>query len=143
MRTEIGSAEAPIRAPAGHGMRPVVSALLRYGVILSAATIILGLVLLLFQVGLQAFISIPRVPAAESTDLTSVRAVLSQLLPPVPQAVMDAGILLLIATPVLTVGASVVSFAIEGDRLYALIAAVVFAMLIIGFTVGRGTTGAG
>ncbi|HLW60669.1 MAG TPA: DUF1634 domain-containing protein [bacterium] len=141
MRMAGGSGGVPNDEPAEHGMRPVVSALLRYGVILSAATIVLGLLLLLAQAGPQALISIPRVPTAESTDLTSVHAVLSQLLPPVPQAVMDAGILLLIATPVLTVGASVVSFAIERDWLYTLIAAIVFVMLIIGFTVGRGAGG--
>ena len=143
MRTEIDRAGVGGAAPDESGMRPVVSALLRYGVIVSALVIILGLVLLLAQVGLTAFVSIPRIQNPESTDLTSLRAVLRQLLPPEPQAVMDAGILLLIATPVLTVGASAISFALEGDWLYVVITTFVFAMLILGFTAIRVGAGGG
>lgn len=119
------------------GLRPMVSAFLRYGVLLAAAVIAVGLVLLLVQVGPGAFVSMPRIRTPEaSTDLTSLRAVFHELLPPVPEAVMDAGVLLLIATPALTVGASMIAFAVEGDRLYAGIAGFVFAMLILGFTLG-------
>jgi len=108
-------------------------------VLLAAAAILAGLVLLLIQVGPRAFVSMPRLNAPEAgTDLTSLRVILRELLPPEPQAVMEAGILLLIATPVVTVGASAVAFALEHDWLYALIATSVFAMLILGFALGRG-----
>ncbi len=121
------------------GLRPVTSALLRYGVLLAAAVILAGLLLLLIQVGPRAFVSMPRLRAPEAgTDLTSLQAVLRELLPPKPRAVMETGILLLIATPVVTVGASAVAFALERDWLYALIATGVFAMLILGFALGRG-----
>ncbi len=137
MRNERGRPEGG--EPGDAGLRPVTSALLRYGVLLAAAAILAGLLLLLVQVGPKAFVSMPRLNAPEAgTDLTSLRAVLRELLPPVPQAVMEAGILLLIATPVVTVGASAVAFALERDWLYAVIATSVFAMLILGFALGRG-----
>jgi uncharacterized membrane protein len=125
------------------GLRPMVSAFLRYGVLLAAVVILIGLVLSVIQVGFKTFVSMPRVRVAEvNTDLTSLRAVLRELLPPVPEAVMDAGVLLLIATPVLTVGASTIMFAIEKDWLYVAISGFVFAVLILGFVLGgRGALG--
>lgn len=124
--------------PDGAGLRPVVSALLRYGVLVSAFAILAGLLLLLIQVGPRAFVSMPRIRAPEATDLTSLRAVLRELLPPEPQAVLEAGVLMLIATPVLTVGASAVVFALERDWLYVAISSGVFALLVLGFALGRG-----
>lgn len=120
------------------GLRPIVAALLRYGVLASAFAMIAGLLLLLIQVGPGAFVSMPRIRAPEDTDLTSLRAVLYDLLPPTPQAVMEAGVLMLIVTPVLTVGTSAVAFALERDWLYAVLSGCVFAILILGFVLGRG-----
>ncbi len=125
------------------GLRPMVSAFLRYGVLLAAVVIAIGLMLSVIQVGFKTFVSMPRARVPEaSTDLTSLRAVFRELLPPVPEAVMDAGVLLLIATPVLTVGASTIMFAIERDWLYVAISGFVFAVLILGFVLGgRGALG--
>lgn len=47
-----------------------------------------------------------------------------------PFAIAQAGLLVLLATPVLRVAASLVAFAFEGDRLYAAITAVVLAILL-------------
>jgi uncharacterized membrane protein len=126
-----------LEQPVESGLRPAVSAVLRYGVLLATFVIVIGLVMLLLQVGPGAFVSMPRVRVPDvSTDLISLRAVLRDLVPPVPEAVMDAGVLLLIATPVLTVGASTIAFAIEGDWLYVVISGIVFLTLIIGFVLG-------
>ena len=46
------------------------------------------------------------------------------------------GLLLLIATPVARVAFSIVAFALEGDRLYVAITAVVLALLVLSFAVG-------
>jgi uncharacterized membrane protein len=128
---------------ADSGLRPMVAAFLRYGVLLAAAVIIIGLVLSFVQVGFKVFVSMPRVRAPEvSTDLTTLRSVFRELLPPVPEAVMEAGVLLLIATPVLTVGAATIMFAVEKDWMYVAISGFVFAMLILGFVLG-GRSGLG
>ncbi|HET9000698.1 MAG TPA: DUF1634 domain-containing protein [bacterium] len=125
------------------GLRPMVSAVLRYGVLLAAVVIVIGLVLSVIQVGFKTFVSMPRVRVPEvSTDLTSLRAVFRELLPPIPEGLMDAGVLLLIATPVLTVGASTIMFAVERDWLYVAISGFVFVVLILGFVLGgRGALG--
>lgn len=120
------------------GPRPVVSAFLRYGVLISAIVIVLGLGLMLVRRGPDTFLYMPSVRAPESTDMNSLRAILRDLLPPRSQAVIEAGILLLIVTPVLSVGTAAVAFAIEGDWLYFLIAAFVFAVLLLGFALGGG-----
>jgi uncharacterized membrane protein len=128
---------------ADSGLRPMVAAFLRYGVLLAAAVIVIGLVLSFVQVGFKAFVSMPRVRTPEvSTDLTTLRSVFRELLPPVPEAVMEAGVLLLIATPVLTVGAATIMFAVEKDWMYVAISGFVFAMLILGFVLG-GRSGLG
>jgi len=125
------------------GPRLLVSSMLRYGVLLASLVIVGGLVFLLFQVGPRAFVSMPRTSISESTDLTSIRAVVRELLPPEPEAVIEAGILLLIVTPVLTVGATAIAFAMERDWLYVAITTFVFAMLLLGFALGRATSPGG
>jgi len=124
--------------PAHSGIHPAVGAVLRYGVLLAALVIVVGLVMLFAQVGPKAFVSMPRALAPEATDLTSIRAIYRELLPPEPEAVMEAGVILLIATPALTVGASAIAFALEGDWLYVGIAGFVLLMLVLGFVLGHG-----
>ena len=120
------------------GLRPIVSTLLRYGVLMATLVVTVGMILLLIQVGPKAFVSMPQIRSPEAgTDLTSLRAILQELVPPEPEAVMDTGVLLLVATPVLTVGASVIAFAFEGDRLYVVISGLVFALLLLAFGIGR------
>ena len=75
---------------------------------------------------------------APADDNGTMRAVLRELVPPEPEAVMDAGILLLIATPAVTVGTAAISFALEKDWLYVGITTFVFAMLMLGFAIGGG-----
>jgi len=52
------------------------------------------------------------------------------------QAVIVSGLLLLIATPVLRVAASVAAFALERDRAFAAIAAAVLLLLLASFALG-------
>ena len=50
---------------------------------------------------------------------------------------MALGLLLLIATPILRVAVSLVGFALERDRTYAVISAGVLIVLLISFLLGR------
>ena len=119
------------------GTRPVVSAFLRYGVMISAIVLIAGLGLLLVRRGFHAFVFMPTVRAPENINLNSLRAILHQLLPPTSEAVLESGSLLLLVMPVFAVGTSAISFAIEGGWLYFVIAALVFVVLTLGFAIGR------
>ncbi len=97
--------------------RDLVSGVLIVGVVVSAALITLG-----FGTSLAAGWegSLRGLPAAASapTDFSTVPGGLLELR---PIAFAQAGLLVLVATPVLRVLASVVAFALEGDRLYAAI----------------------
>ena len=143
MKTGLGQVARTGAPGADMGPRVLVSSMLRYGVLLASLVIVGGLVFLLIQVGPRAFVSMPRTSISESTDLTSIRAVVRELLPPEPEAVIEAGILLLIVTPVLTVGATAIAFAMERDWQYVAITTFVFAMLLLGFAIGRGSSHGG
>jgi uncharacterized membrane protein len=68
------------------------------------------------------------------TDFGSLAAALGALR---PVGLAQLGLLVLVATPVVRVGASVAAFALEGDRLYAAITLVVLAILLTSLFVVR------
>jgi uncharacterized membrane protein len=81
-----------------------ISWLLRVGVLLSAALIMIGMI--------------------------------AQLAGGSGRAIITAGLLVLIATPVARVAFSIVIFAREGDRIYVAITSTVLLILLFGFAVG-------
>ena len=107
----------------------VISKTLRAGVALSGAITCLGLVLFLVT-GNSGY-------PGESFP-TSVVEILRGLENLKPYAVMLSGLFLLILTPVLRVGVSIVTFVKEKDYMYAAITATVFIILIISFLLGKG-----
>jgi uncharacterized membrane protein len=52
-------------------------------------------------------------------------------------SIVVLGILLLIATPVVRVGVSIFAFIYQRDRLYTLITATVFCLLLLSFVLGK------
>lgn len=109
----------------------VIGWILRGGVTLSAAIILTGLLLLLFHPGGLS----GHVPG---TFPSTVDQVWSGILNLQPQAVIALGLLLLIATPVITVTTSAVAFAVERDRRYVLISLIVLAILLTSLLIGKG-----
>jgi uncharacterized membrane protein len=107
----------------------VIGWILRGGATLSAAIVLIGMLLLhpgdLSGTSLQVF---PHTVDQVWTGLLALQ----------PQAVITAGLMLLLATPVMTVTAAVVAFALERDRRYVVIALVVLAILITSFLIGKG-----
>jgi uncharacterized membrane protein len=108
----------------------VIGALLRTGVLISAAVVLIGGVLYLIQYG--------RVPAHYET-FTSERAELRSIFQVVrgawhleSRAVIQFGLLLLVATPVARVLFSAVAFWLERDRLYVGVTLIVLAILLYG-----------
>lgn len=55
-----------------------------------------------------------------------------------PQAMMITGLLLLVTTPVFSVTAAAVAFALERDRLYVIIALAVLTILMTSLLFGKG-----
>lgn len=108
----------------------VIGWILRGGVIASAAITLLGLLLLLFRPGGLTGLSLDMFPH-------TLGDVWLGLLALHPQAIIVLGLLLLIATPVVTVTTSAIAFAVEHDRRFVVIALLVLAILITSFLLGK------
>ena len=110
----------------------VVSKLLISGVILSAVAVLTGAVGFLIVHGDAAadYRSFHGVPA----NLRSVPGILHAAATLDWRAVIQLGLLLLIATPVVRVGFSLVAFAMEKDRAYVVLTAGVLAILLYSLT---------
>ena len=109
-------------------MDVAIAALLRGGVIASVAVIVTGMVIT-FAHNPATMHSLRPVPRTIGDVARGVREGSGQ-------AVVMAGLLLLIATPVARVAFSVVVFAIEKDRLYVAITSAVLVLLLISFVTG-------
>ena len=111
-------------------MSELIGWILQGGIIISSAVICVGLVLALIHPGQLA-----------SKTLVfphTLADVWSGLLAGHPQSVIALGLLLLLATPVVRVAASIVAFALEHDRRYVVITTVVLLVLLLSFLLGRG-----
>ena len=117
----------------------LISNLLRFGVLASLVLIVGGTVLSLAHhseyltsgVSFQRFIeptdAVPHSLAGLATGLKAFSGT----------AIAVLGILLLIATPVVRVGVSIFAFIYQRDRLYTLITATVFCLLLLSFALGK------
>lgn len=108
----------------------VIGWILRSGVMASAVVTLLGLLLLLFRPGGLTSLRLGAFPH-------SLGDVWLGLLALHPQAIIALGLLLLIATPVVTVTTSAIAFAVERDRRFMVIALIVLAILLTSFLLGR------
>ncbi len=109
--------------------------LLRIGVLLSAAVVLVGGIFYLAYQGTH----IPhyRVFQGEPTGLRSVSGIIRDALGLQSQGVIQLGILILIATPIARVLFSVWAFSRERDRTYVLVTAGVFGLLLFSLLGGR------
>jgi uncharacterized membrane protein len=113
--------------------RIMVSTVLLVGVSVSAVLIAAGFVAAL-AVGWQGSLLGSAASSVPPTDFGDLPARLARL---EPLAVTQLGLLALLGTPVLRVAASVVGFALEGDRLYAAITLIVLSVLLTSILVVR------
>jgi uncharacterized membrane protein len=104
----------------------MVSYVLAIGVTVSGAVIALGFALALAFGWRTSLVGRAPVPAG----LSDFGGMPTGLLALRPAAITQLGLALLLATPVVRVAASVVGFALEGDRLYVAITLVVLAILL-------------
>lgn len=116
----------------------LLSHLLRAGVLISAAVILLGLTMLFapgpqtgyFNQGLSGLIGYPPQAGGAPVD-RSLTEVLAGLQVGEPDAVISLGLLLLIATPIVRVAASVLLFLAQRDYRYVAITLFVLIVLLI------------
>jgi uncharacterized membrane protein len=117
--------------PSDQDLDVSVAVVLRIGVTVSAAVVILGGVLL----GKQMFSAVPDYTHFHPGDpgLRSVMVIVQEAVNFTPKSVIQLGLLLLIATPVARVVLCVVGFARQHNTLYVAVSTVVLTILIFSF----------
>ena len=116
----------------GERLDRVVSAVLRSGVLLAAALVLTGGIA--FLVSHRQDIPDCRKFHAEPTPLSSIHGVVQGAIASDPLYLIQLGLLILIATPV--VRACAAGFAFERDWTYATVSLIVLALLIAGVGFG-------
>ncbi len=126
-------------------MELLVSAILRVGIVLGAVLIIIG-VALLAHTGQTGYGAIPphglaallefTTPGSPGHFPTTPGPILRHALAGKPYAIIEMGLLILIATPGLRVALSVGFFAAERDRLYVVLTLLVLAVLVASYLLG-------
>ena len=129
-------------------MEEIISNALRYGVLISFVIILAGSIWFflsghagyanLSTAGKDAAKALTTYHSGSGHAPTTPGSVVTGLLHGKPYALIALGLLVLIATPVVRVAVSVVTFLWERDRLYAIITAYVLAVLIVSFLIGKG-----
>ena len=108
-------------------MEALMGGLLRSGVLLSAAVVVIGaLVYLKVQGHVQAHYNVFR---GEPAALRSVSGIVKDTISWDGAAIIQLGLLFLIATPVARVVFSVFAFGVQRDWLYVFVSAVVLVIL--------------
>ena len=133
------AAQAPARQP--HPFQPqpwrdrrieiILGNLLRTGVLISAAVVLLGASIYLSRHAHEP--ADYRVFRGEPSEYRSIRGVIQSVISEEGRGLIQLGLLLLIATPIARVAFSVVGFAIERDRLYVAFTLLVLAILLYSF----------
>jgi len=116
----------------------LISYVLRGGVTISVVVVLAGIVIT-FVHHPEYFRSRPALGALTNPGTSyprTVGAVIEGAREGRGQAIVTLGLLLLIATPVARVAVSIAVFVIEHDRLYVVITAVVFGLLLLSFVFG-------
>jgi uncharacterized membrane protein len=119
----------------GRNTAVLLGYILRIGVIISGIIVLSGAIIYLFKygTGVMDFSTFKGEPRA----LTNPFAIISDAVTFHGRGLIQFGLLILIATPVVRVILSAVSFALEKDRLYFFVALIVFAVLLFSLTGGH------
>lgn len=123
------------RAATEERLAVIISTLLRVGVVASVALVLAGGIAYLAASGTD----IPHYEQfrGQPATLSGVCGVVARAVRLDPLALIQTGLLLLILTPVARVVLSIVAFALERDRLYLVISAIVLAVLVFSLAGAR------
>jgi len=109
-------------------MQAVIGWVLRIGVIVSVSIVIFGGIIYLYRHGSEApnhknFVTQP--------SFVQLNGILQGIIDFHGRSIIQAGIILLIATPILRIIFSTISFALEKDRLYVMISLLVLLIIVL------------
>lgn len=114
-------------------LRARLAKIMIWGVLIAAAIMLAGFVV--FLAGHAGLPTGDRKFSGEPADLTHPRAILRAALAGNDASFMQVGVLLLLLNPLVRVALAAVGYAASRDRLYAGIAALVFAVLVVSYFV--------
>jgi uncharacterized membrane protein len=119
-----------------HAIEQFIGRVLQIGVLIAAAVTLAGGILLLAKHGgtVPAFAPFRGQPAY----LTSVNGIVQAVRERRSDALVQLGILLLIAVPIVRVACTLVAFMLQRDRTYVLITLLVLGLLMYGLFFGTG-----
>ncbi|MDQ3680444.1 MAG: DUF1634 domain-containing protein [Actinomycetota bacterium] len=134
-----GAGEEAVHRERARKVELVTSRLLRVGVVASLVVVVAGIVLSFVQNPsyLSSSERLGGLIGPGASFPHTIPAVLQGLGQGQGQAVVMAGLFLLIATPVLRVGGLILAFAYQRDRVFVAITTVVLGLLLASFLVGR------
>jgi len=118
------------------GVEQMIGNLLRAGVLTAAAVTIAGGVFALLQHGSR--LADYGTFQGETAEFTSVGGIVRGVVALDSRALVQLGLVLLIATPILRVIFSLVAFLVQRDRLYVIISSIVLAVLLFSLLFGGG-----
>jgi uncharacterized membrane protein len=116
-------------------LQRVIGRTLQIGVLLSAAVVLIGAAMLLAQHGAEP--ANYRTFHPERYPLHSLAEILRGVMAFDARAILQSGLLILIATPVVRVALTLVAFFLQRDRLYVLVTALVLGLLLYSLVLGR------
>jgi uncharacterized membrane protein len=125
-----GESPTPRRRSTDRQVEQVIGRLLQVGVLVAAAIVLVGGVALLIQHGgTPADYHVFR---GEPEALRHVDGILLGVLARDASAIVQLGLVVLIATPVARVALTLVAFLVQRDRTFVALTALVFALLVYG-----------
>lgn len=114
---------------ADQDIEQLIGKLLRYGVVTASTIVLIGGIVYLIQLG-QA----PRPSyhhfVGEAAGYTTFNGIISNALQFNAKGIIQLGVMVLIATPILRIAFSLLGFTIEGDKLYIIITLIVLAVML-------------
>jgi uncharacterized membrane protein len=125
----------PARLRQDQRVERIIGVLLQTGVLLSILVALIGMTLYLGRAGRQ--VADFQVFRGEPFDLRSAPAIVAAALAGRREAIIQLGVVILIATPIARVLLSLVAFALQRDRTYVVVTLIVLVVLLSGlFGVG-------
>ena len=127
--------DVPTRGWREDEVEQLIGRLLQVGVLVAAAVVMIGGIMLLVQHG-----NTPvefRTFSAAASPLEGLVGIFRGCFALDSRSIVQLGLVLLIATPVMRVALTLVTFALQRDRLYVLITSVVLLLLLYGLIWGR------
>jgi uncharacterized membrane protein len=139
----IDSQKPPTTAPpADDELRTIeilVSYLLRSGVAISSALVLFGTIVSYVHHPdyVNSHLALERLTEPREPLLHNLHGVAIAIADFRGQAIVMAGLLVLIATPICRVAILIAAFLYRGDRLFALLGAIVLCLLLLSFVLGK------